>query len=240
MKTNSDINRSKKNYRGSFIILPIVFLICGYLLFFACLTPIIDPLVSVYRVAFSKTNSSAVDEAGTNSIFNGSTGVRSGLITCDEFEYPTWGKIFGTIKVENTEIDCDLIFGDSKDLLKKGACMSMSSHIPGCGTGVLVAAHNNTYFHTLPDAKEGDLVYVETNYGSFVYRVYGTKIVDTSKAGHANDYFGELYGDKEVLLLYTCWPINTLASTPLRYFAMCELVSGPRVNIYDTEGGVND
>lgn len=234
MKTNSEKNRSKKSYRGNFIILPIVFLACGYLLFFACLTPILDPLVSVYKVAFSNANASAIDEAGTNSIFNGSTGINNGLLTTDDFEYPTWGKIFGSIKVDNTDIDCDLIFGDSKDLLKKGACMSMSSHIPGCGTGVLVAAHNNTYFHTLPDAQIGDQVYVETNYGSFVYRVYETKIIDTSKSAHANDYYPELYGDKEVLLLYTCWPINTLASTPLRYFAFCELVSGPSVNLYET------
>lgn len=235
MRTNSELNRSKKSYRGNFIILPIVFLLIGYILFFVCLTPVIDPLVSVYKLAFSNANaSSAVDEAGTNSIFNGATGVHSGLLTCDDFEYPTWGKIFGTIKVDNTDIDCDLIFGDSKELLKNGACMSISSHIPGCGTGVLVAAHNNTYFHTLPDAQVGDLVHLETNYGSFVYRVYGTKIVDTSKPNHADDYFPELYGDKEVLLLYTCWPINTLASTPLRYFTLCEFVSGPQVNMYET------
>ena len=235
MRTNSEKNRSKKSYRGNFIILPIVFLLIGYILFFVCLTPVLGPLVSVYKLAFSNSNAASVGETGTNSIFNGSTGVHSGLLTCDDFEYPTWGKTFGTLKVDNTEIDCDFIFGDSKDLLKKGACMSMESHIPGCGTGVLVGAHNNTYFHTLPDAQPGDLVHIETNYGSFVYRVYETKIIDTSKSMHANEYFPELYGDKEVLLLYTCWPINTLASTPLRYFAFCEFVSGPQVNIYDTE-----
>ena len=233
MRTNSEKNRSKKSYRGSFIILPIVFLLCGYILFFACLTPVIDPLLSVYGVAFSNTNANAIGEAGTNSIFNGATGIRSGVLTCDDFEYPTWGKIFGNIKVDNTEIDCDLIFGDSKDLLKKGACMSLTSQIPGCGTGILVAAHNNTYFHTLPNAQIGDLVHLETNYGSFIYRVYETKIIDTSKSGHADLYYSELYGDKEILMLYTCWPIDTLASTPQRYFAFCEFVSGPMVDLYN-------
>ncbi len=241
MRTNSELNRSKKSYRGNFLILPIVFLLIGYILFFVCLTPVIDPLVSVYKLAFSNANaSSAVDGTGTNSIFNGSTGVHSGLLTTDDFEFPTWGKLFGSIKVDNTEIDCDLIFGDSKDLLKKGACMSMESRIPGCGSGVLVGAHNNTYFHTLPDAQVGDLVHLETNYGSFVYRIYETKIIDTSKSGHADEYFPELYGDKEILLLYTCWPINTLASTPNRYFAFCEFVSGPQVNIYETGREMNE
>ncbi len=233
MRTNSEKNRSKKSYRGNFIILPIVFLICGYILFFVCLTPVINPLISIYGIAFSNANAATVGESKTNSIFNGTTGIRSGILTVDDFEYPGWGDIFGNIKVDNTQIDCDLIFGDNTALLKKGACMSIMSHIPGCNTGILVAAHNNTYFHTLPQAQIGDLVHVETNYGSFVYKIYETKIVDTSKPNYYELYEPELYGDREILMLYTCWPIDTLASTPQRYFAFCEFVSGPQVNLYE-------
>ena len=233
MRTNSEKNRSKKSYRGNFIILPIVFLLCGYILFFACLTPIIDPLLSIYSIAFSNSNAATVEEVKTNSIFNGSTGIRSGVLTCDDFNYPNWGDVFGNIKVDNTEIDCNLILGDDKSLLKKGACMAMYSSIPGCGSGILVAAHNNTYFHTLPNAQIGDLVHLETNYGSFVYRVYDTRIVDTSKPNYYELYEPELHGDKEILMLYTCWPIDTLASTPQRYFTFCEFVSGPMVDLYN-------
>lgn len=230
MKTNSVKNRSKKGYRKYFIILPIVFLIVGYMLFFVCLTPIIDPLISVYSIAFSNTNNQTIEESGTNSIFSGSTGIRSGTINYDDLKYPQYGDVFGNIKVEGTKIDCDLIFGSDTALLRKGACVSLFGHIPGCGKGILVGAHNNTYFHSLPEVKKGALVNVETHYGSFVYRVIETKLIkDTQRS----EYEKQLNGDDEMLLLYTCYPVDTLASTPDRFFVICEMVAGPVVNMYE-------
>lgn len=212
------------------MLLPIVFCICGYLLLFACLTPIFDPLLSVYRLAFSQANAQTIDEPGAGSIFNGSTGLTAGTLNWDEFEFPKWGDAFGRLTVDGTEIDTDLIYGDSNTLLKRGACMSIYSHIPGCGMGVLVAAHNNTYFHTLQYVQEGALVHLDTTYGSYVYRVYRTDILTNDDAA---GYRSELNGDKEVLILYTCYPNDTIASTPYRFFAFCELVSGPSVNMYE-------
>ena len=133
MKTNSEKIRSKKDYRKYFIILPIVFLLCGYILFFVCLTPILDPLISVYSLAFSNTNVNTIDESETNSIFDGNTAVHDGYINYDEFVFPSWGDIFGKVTVEGTEIDCPLIFGDDNSLLRRGAGLSFFSHIPGCG-----------------------------------------------------------------------------------------------------------
>ncbi|MBQ5995650.1 MAG: class D sortase [Clostridia bacterium] len=233
MKTNSEKIRSKKDYRKYFIILPIVFLLCGYILFFVCLTPILDPLISVYSLAFSNTNVNTIDESETNSIFDGNTAVHDGYINYDEFVFPSWGDIFGKVTVEGTEIDCPLIFGDDNSLLRRGAGLSFFSHIPGCGKGILVGGHNNTYFHTLPEAQVGSLVRVETNYGSFTYRIRETKLIDMNSADARGQYAEDLNGDREVLLLYTCYPINTMASTSLRYFVFCEKVSGPQVNLYE-------
>lgn len=203
---------------------------CGYMLLFASLTPILDPLLSVYRLAFSSANIETIDEPGAGSIFNGSTGLANGHLNWNEFEFPEYGSAFGRITVEGTDIDTDIIYGDSTALLKRGACMSMYSHIPGNGSGILIGAHNNTYFHTLPYVKEGATVRVETTYGSYVYRVYKTAIL---KNDDGSGYRNELNGDKEVLLLYTCYPNDTIASTPYRFFAFCEYVSGPTVNLYE-------
>lgn len=230
MKTNSEKNRSKTSYRKWFILLPVVFLLCGYLLLFASLAPILDPLLSVYRLAFTNANVQTIDEPGAGSVFNGTTGLTQGVLNWDDFEFPAYGEAFGRITVEGTEIDTDVIYGDSTALLKRGACMSLYSHIPGCGTGTLIGAHNNTYFHTLQYVKEGALVHLDTTYGSYVYKVYKTAILENDDAA---GYRSELNGDKDILLLYTCYPNDTIASTPYRFFAFCELVSGPRVNMYE-------
>ncbi len=230
MKTKPEHSRQTKRYRKWFLLLPVVFFLCGYLILFACLTPILDPLVTVYELAFSGANAQTIEEPGADSIFNGSTGRTGGTLNWDDFTFPVYGEAFGHITVEGTEIDTDLIYGDSKSLLKRGACMSLYSHIPGCGRGVLVGAHNNTYFHTLQYVEEGALVHLETTYGAYVYRVYRTDIIEnTDRAGYAE----ELNGYKEILLLYTCYPNDTIASTPYRFFAFCEKVSGPNVNMYE-------
>lgn len=230
MKTNSGKNRSRKSYRKWFIALPIVFLICGYLLVFACLTPILDPLVSIYGLAFSNGNVNTIAGTEENSAFSGGTGVYEGLLTYDDIQFPKYGEHFGKITVESTDIDTDVIYGDDTALLKEGACMSLYSHIPGCGRGVMIGAHNNTYFHTLQYVENGALVHLETSYGSYVYRVYETKVI---KADAEAEYRNELNGDKEILLLYTCYPNDTLALTPYRFFAFCEFVSGPQVDLYE-------
>lgn len=205
-------------------------MLCGYLLLFACLSPILDPLLSVYQLAFSGANAQTVAEPGAGSIFNGSTGLSGGTLNWDDFTFPTYGDAFAHLTVEGTEIDTDVIYGDSTALLKRGACMSLYSHIPGCGTGVLIGAHNNTYFHTLQYVQPGALVHLDTTYGAYVYRVSRTDILENDDA---EGYRTELNGEREVLILYTCYPNDTIASTPYRFFAFCEFVSGPRVNMYE-------
>ena len=228
--TDSGTHRSKKSYRKSFIILPIVFLLIGYLLFFICLTPILSPLVSIYELAFSNANVNTIVEPGENSAFNGGSGVDNGYLTSGDITFPSYGDHFGHITVEGTDIDTDVIFGDDTSLLKKGACMSYYSHIPGCGRGVLIGAHNNTYFHSLQDVQTGALVNLSTTYGNFVYRVYLTNVINVDTD---SSYRAALNGDKETLILYTCYPNNTLSLTPYRFIAYCEKVSGPHVNMYE-------
>lgn len=230
MKNNPEVNRSKKRYRRGFILIPIAFLLCGYLLLFAVLTPILDPLISVYNLAFSNANVQTITEFGTGSIFDGSNGPSSGTLNWDDFSFPKYGESFGHITVDGTEVDTQVIFGDSHALLNRGACVSLFGHIPGCGKGVLIGAHYMPYFKTLPDVKEGALVHIETTYGSYVYRVYRT---DVSRHDNASAYSTELNGNKEILILYTCDLNGVIASTPNRFFAFCEFVSGPSVNLYE-------
>ena len=108
--------------------------------------------------------------------------------------------------------------------------MSYYSHIPGCGRGVLIGSHHNTYFHSLQDVQTGALVNLSTTYGNFVYRVYLTNVINVDTD---SSYRAALNGDKETLILYTCYPNNTLSLTPYRFIAYCEKVSGPHVNMYE-------
>lgn len=230
MRTNSESNRSKKSYRKGFILFPLAFLLCGYFLLFVALTPILTPLLSVYSLAFSNANVQTINGPGEESVFDGNSGPTSGTLNWDDFSFPKYGEDFGRITVEGTEIDTHVIFGDSHEQLNRGACVSLFGHIPGCGKGVLIGAHYMNYFTDLSSVEEGALVHLDTTYGSYVYRVYRT---DVRRYDDASAYRSELNGDKEILILYTCDLNGTIMSTPYRFFAFCEFVSGPSVNIYE-------
>lgn len=217
-------------YRKGFILFPIVFLLCGYLLLLTAITPLLTPLISVYSLAFSNANVQTINGLGDENIFDGNNSPSSGTLNWDDFSFPKYGEDFGRITVEGTEIDTHVIFGDSHKLLNRGACVSLFGHIPGCGKGVLIGAHYMNYFTDLSSVEEGTLVHLDTTYGSYVYRVYRT---DVRRYDDPSAYRNELNGDKEILILYTCDLNGVIMSTPYRFFAFCEFVSGPSVNIYE-------
>ncbi len=73
--------------------------------------------------------------------------------------------------------------------------------------------HNfKTFLAKLPDLKKDDTIEVETEYGTFDYKVYNTKIVGEYDTDEAPIQKGQ-----ETLILYTCWPINNIGHASQRY-----------------------
>lgn len=59
----------------------------------------------------------------------------------------------------------------------------MGTYLPGQNRTVLIAGHNNSYFLTLKNVQEGDMVEIRTNYAVYTYRITGKQIArhdDTS------------------------------------------------------------
>ena len=213
------------------MLLPIAFFIIGYLIFYFALTPIIEPAKTIYGLAFSNVNASTTDVSQGKDMFSGHLGVYEGTIKASEIHFPYVDDKWGELTVESIGIEnMDLIYGDNTANLLRGACMSERSRLPGFGSGTLVAAHNYSFFHELQNIEVGAEVKVETYYGSYVYKVYRTEIIDVYAT---KDYWDEVYGDEDIFVLYTCYPNNALRSTHYRFFAFCELVSGPKVDEFN-------
>ena len=116
-----------------------------------------------------------------------------------------------------------MIWGDNNADLNKGACLYADRYdrIPGGGLQMLMAAHNNTYFHTLGQVQPGSRVTLEMYYGSYEYEV------TESFVGRSSDStVYDLQAGEEKLILYTCYPFDQLTSTPYRFFVYCQPVSG--------------
>ena len=83
-----------------------------------------------------------------------------------------------------------------------------------------MAGHNfKSFLANLPKVKEGEIITLNTTYGIFNYKVSKTKIVNEDDVDEV-----PVKKDKEVLMLYTCWPINNIGHASQRYVVYADLV----------------
>ena len=136
-------------------------------------------------------------------------------------EYPSYGDVFGSIKIPNLQIESSLYHGDALRLLKYGVGHHAGTYFPGEGGTILIAGHN-TYaqFRNLPNAKVNDQIIIETVYGTYTYKVERTDILE------AKDFNASLSinDQKEELILYTCYPVDTPGFKTKRFIVYASLV----------------
>ena len=134
--------------------------------------------------------------------------------------YPLWNTEFATLEISSVNIKLPVYQGDSLDILKYGIGHFSGSFFPGEGGSIILAGHNTKKFlYHLPEVKIGDEIKVKTTYGVFNYQITSTNIIDASD----NDAF--IYTEnKELLMIYTCYPVNTLGHKTKRFLVYAELV----------------
>lgn len=148
---------------------------------------------------------------------------RKGELKKSEAALPSVGSCYGTIRCNRIDLNAPLYYGDTDEILSKGAGQYIGSSFPGEGRPILVGAHDIGYFAPLEEIEEGDIIHVKTSYGAFQYRVADTRIGYASDIGKK-----ELSRSKEELILYTCYPFGTLTEEKARrYFVAAEKIEGP-------------
>lgn len=134
--------------------------------------------------------------------------------------YPYWGTIWATIEIPAINITAPVYHGDTLDIIKYGVGHYSGSYFPGEGSTIILPAHNSRqHFMYIPKLVEGDTIIIKANYGTFTYKVTGNKIIKDNDMASL-----PIYKDKEVLMLYTCWPVNTIGLKNKRYVVYAELV----------------
>lgn len=131
------------------------------------------------------------------------------------------GAQIGRLWVEGTEIDCALYWGDSGSQFSKGAgAHSLDGCVlPGQAGTLFVGAHTDTYFADMPSVKDGAVIHIETDWGTYLYRVTEQKQITETDIDAC--HWGE---DTERCILYTCYPFGILTPTEYRWLAYAEPV----------------
>ncbi len=216
------IKRATKKKIG-FFVMPLIFAFSFCLITLLCLAPVCKIGANLYSLMLLENDINFAENEKSVFFENTNTG---DTIKGSRIVYPKYGEQFGTIEIGSINLLQNLFFGDSDNNLSRGVAQYSGSSFPGEGSTCLIAGHNtNSIFGRLSEVSEGDEVKITTNYGVYVYRVARTEVLPEDKA----EATVNLDSNVENLVLYTCYPFNSLGDYSQRYFVYCEYVSGPVV-----------
>ncbi len=184
------------------LIFTVGILIIGYFLFGARIEDAIS-LISKVSIDISekKNVETVIDE--NNKIQN----------------YPEYGTKYGTIKIPKIDVDLPIYFGDSLDILKNGVGHSSGSYFPGEGGSIVYMGHNSKkVFRRFSELQIGNEITVTTSYGEFNYKIYDMQLINEKEVDKI-----PIQKEKEILMVYTCYPFNNIGYATQRYVVYAEL-----------------
>lgn len=112
------------------------------------------------------------------------------------------GKQYGTVICKEKDLYAPLYYGDTDEILAKGAGTYMGYGVPGQGNTILTGAHDTTYYGALEQIEVGDMIIADTYWGTYKYQVEEKRIAKVSE----NSAYELQEG--ETLIMYTCYPFG--------------------------------
>jgi sortase A len=132
---------------------------------------------------------------------------------------PLPGDALGKLLIPSIGVSEYVVEGTDSDELRKGPGHYPDTPLPGQHGTSAIAGHRTTYgapFRKLDQVKKGDRIVVELPYGTFVYRVERTQVVDdsalwvTKRVGH------------DRLVLTACHPLYSAAQRIVAFARLTE------------------
>ena len=133
--------------------------------------------------------------------------------------YPEYGTQYGTIEIPKIDVNLPVYFGDTLEILKKGVGHSGGSYFPGEGGSIIYMGHNSkNVFRRFSELQIGNEITVKTTYGEYKYKIYDMQIINEDEPEKL-----EIQKEKEILMVYTCYPFVNIGHAKQRYVVFAEL-----------------
>lgn len=133
--------------------------------------------------------------------------------------YPEYGTQYATIEIPKIGANLPVYFGDTLEILKKGVGHSSGSYFPSEGGSIIYMGHNSKkVFRRFSELEKGNEIIVKTSYGEYKYKIYDMQIVKETELEKL-----PIQKEKEILMVYTCYPFVNFGYTTQRYVVYAEL-----------------
>ena len=133
--------------------------------------------------------------------------------------YPEYGTQYATIEIPQINVNLPVYFGDTLEVLKKGVGHSSGSYFPGEGGSIIYMGHNSkNMFRRFSELQIGNEIKVTTTYGEYTYKIYDMQLINETDVDKL-----PIQREKEILMVYTCYPFNNIGYATQRYVVYAEL-----------------
>lgn len=133
--------------------------------------------------------------------------------------YPEYGTQYATIEIPKIDVNLPVYFGDTLEILKKGVGHSSGSYFPGEGGSIVYMGHNSkNVFRRFSELQIGNEITIKTNYGEYKYKIYDMQLIKETDIDKL-----PIQKEKEILMIYTCYPFNNIGYATQRYVVYAEL-----------------
>ena len=133
--------------------------------------------------------------------------------------YPEYGTQYATIEIDKIDVNLPVYYGDTLEILKKGVGHSSGSYFPGEGGSIIYMGHNSKkMFRRFSELQKGNEIKVTTSYGEYTYKIYDMQLIKETETDKL-----PIQKDKEILMIYTCYPFNNVGYATQRYVVYAEL-----------------
>ena len=135
--------------------------------------------------------------------------------------YPEYGTKYASIQIPKIDVDLPVYFGDTLEILKKGVGHSSGSYFPGVGGSIIYMGHNaKKIFRRFSELQIGNEITIKATYGTYKYKIYDMKLIKETDIDAL-----PIQKQKEILMIYTCYPFNNIGYASKRYVVYAELTS---------------
>lgn len=133
--------------------------------------------------------------------------------------YPEYGSKYAQIEIPKIDVDLPVYFGDTLEILKNGVGHSSGSYFPGEGGSIVYMGHNSKkIFRRFSELQRNDEITITTDYGVYKYKIYDMKVIKETDIDQI-----PIQDEKEILMIYTCYPFNNIGYATQRYVVYAEL-----------------
>jgi sortase A len=208
----------------AFLIVPLLFALLGYTIFYFSLKPAADFSISLVTSMISEALPDFSGEE--NPLYEDVNLIERNSVPLSEVVIPYIGQHFAQMNFPDIDFSVKVYFGDNDRILRRGAGMYAGSQLPGFKRTTLIAGHSWTVLNAVQHAKLDDVIEVKTNYGLYVYQIFDIVLAEDD----FDSYVDLKQTEEDILVVYTCYPFQRMVGRlSIRYFIYARRISGPDI-----------